>query len=239
MLFLIALATFVATFLGGIFALRFKDKLHLILGFSAGAVVGVAFFDLLPEAVELGGKYYGTNVIMSLMALGFIIYMLLDRFVFPHFHGEDGCANTLHRGKLGAGSLSIHSLFDGMAVGFAFQVSAVVGATVTAAVLAHNFSDGMNTVSLIIKNGGSRNGAFKWLIADAVAPAIGIIFTLFITVPENFLGLILSIFGGSFLYLGASDLLPESHHNHPTHWTTVMTVLGMAVLYLVIRVAGL
>ena len=51
MLALLALATFSATLLGGLFALRFKDKLHLILGFSAGAVIGLAFFDLLPEAI--------------------------------------------------------------------------------------------------------------------------------------------------------------------------------------------
>ena len=54
MVILIAFATFVSTFLGGLFALRFKDKLHLVLGFSAGAVVSVAFFDLIPEAIELG-----------------------------------------------------------------------------------------------------------------------------------------------------------------------------------------
>jgi zinc transporter ZupT len=53
MQFIISIATFVFTFLGGLFALRFKDKLHLILGFSAGAVIGVAFFDLIPEALTL------------------------------------------------------------------------------------------------------------------------------------------------------------------------------------------
>ena len=50
---LIGLATFMSTLLGGLFALRYRDKLHLILGFSAGAVMGVAFFDLLPEAFSL------------------------------------------------------------------------------------------------------------------------------------------------------------------------------------------
>ncbi len=54
MIFFIALATAAATLLGGLFALRFRDKLHLILGFSAGALIGVAFFDLLPEAINLG-----------------------------------------------------------------------------------------------------------------------------------------------------------------------------------------
>jgi len=68
-IFIIAIGALVSTFLGGIFALRFKDKLHLILGFSAGAVIGVAFFDLLPEALKLGEKIYNINYITSIILL--------------------------------------------------------------------------------------------------------------------------------------------------------------------------
>ena len=128
MLTLITIATFVSTLLGGLFALRFKDRLHLILGFSAGAVIGVAFFDLLPEALELGSNFYKTSTLSSVVALGFIVYMILDRFVIFHSHSnaEDnhGHGAQQHRGLLGAGSLSIHSFLDGVAIGLAFQVSA-------------------------------------------------------------------------------------------------------------------
>ncbi len=225
------------------FALRFKDKLHLILGFSAGAVIGVAFFDLLPEALNLGKGIYGVNMITSISAFGFVIYMILDRFVFFHSHSihedkpEENDFNK--RGILGAGSLSIHSFLDGVAIGLAFQVSAMVGAIVAVAVLVHDFSDGINTVNMILKNSGTQKQAFKWLLADAVAPVLGVISTLFFTVSESTLGIILAIFTGFFLYIGASDLLPESHHDHPTMWTTVATVLGVFVLYGAIKLAGI
>jgi zinc transporter ZupT len=62
----VGVAALVATLLGGLFALRFKDKLHLILGFSAGAVIAVAFFDLLPEAIALANKDYDVSVVTSL-----------------------------------------------------------------------------------------------------------------------------------------------------------------------------
>lgn len=241
MIILISIATLISTFLGGLFALRFKDKLHLILGFSAGAVIGVAFFDLLPEALTLGKNNYDISLITSIAALGFIVYMILDRFVFFHSHGinEHEEPNLNRRGILGAGSLSIHSFIDGMAIGLAFQVSSVVGAIVAVAVLTHDFSDGINTVNMILKNNGTKRQAFKWLSADAIAPVLGIISTLFFSVSESTLGIILAVFTGFFLYIGASDLLPESHHNHPTMWTTTATILGVAVLYGAIKLAGI
>ncbi|MBX4197967.1 ZIP family metal transporter [Candidatus Parcubacteria bacterium] len=236
---IISIATFVFTFLGGLFALRFKDKLHLILGFSAGAVIGVAFFDLIPEAIELGSSAYDIATITSITALGFISYMILDRSIImhSHVHEEHDHAHS-YRGKLGAASLAIHSFLDGAAIGLAFQVSAAVGVIVATAVLVHDFSDGLNTVNLILKNHGGRKQALRWLLIDAIAPVIGVISTSFFTLPEHSLGVILALFAGFFLYIGASDLLPESHHSHPTIWTTVMTIIGAGILYVAIHIAG-
>ena len=237
---IIVIATFLSTLLGGLFALKFRDRLHLILGFSAGAVIGVAFFDLLPEAIDLGSGKYSVGVITSVVALGFAIYMILDRMALLHSHEEESLGSEApkldsHRGKLGAGSLSIHSFLDGVAIGLSFQVSAAVGLVVTLAVLAHDFSDGINTVNMIVKNGGTR--AMRWLVVDAAAPVVGIIATLFFTLPESALGAVLAVFTGFFIYIGASDLIPESHHGHPKVLTTVMTILGAVILYLIVGIA--
>jgi len=240
MIILITIATFFSTLLGGLFALKFKDKLHLILGFSAGAVIAVAFFDLIPEAIELGGEKFEISFITGIIALGFIVYMILDRFIFLHSHNHEEGEVCLHpRGKLGAGSLSFHSFLDGIAIGLAFQVSPTVGAIVAMAVLTHDFSDGINTVNMVLKNNGNKKEAFRWLLVDSIAPVLGIIATLFFTLPAAVLGIILALFAGFFLYIGASDLLPESHHNHPTFWTTFMTVLGVVVLFVAIKLAGM
>lgn len=241
MIIIITIAAFMATLLGGLFALKFQDRLHLVLGFSAGAVIGVAFFDLIPEAIELGAGTYDVSTITSLVALGFIAYMLLDRFIIRHTHSHDehSDARLAQRGILGASSLSIHSFLDGAAIGLAFQVSPAVGAIVAAAVLVHDFSDGINTVNLILKNGGGKKTAFKWLITDAIAPVAGILSTLFFTLPQSILGVVLALFAGFFLYIGASDLLPESYHGHPRALTTIMTILGMAVLFVAIKLAGI
>ena len=265
---LIALAAFCATFAGGLVALRLKDKLHLVLGFSAGAVIAVAFFDLLPEAIALGGKFHSPATILSWAALGFLIYLVLDRIQFFHAqrhhhhhhhhdhhhdsHGHDGhdhAHGSAHgeqsrlpsalRGTLGAGSFSAHSFLDGVVIGLAFQASQSVGIIVTSAVLTRDFSDGINTMNVVLKNRGSEGHALRWLAADAIAPGLGMASTLFFTLPESVLGIVLALFAGFFVYIGASDLIPESHHAHPKVLTTAMTLAGAAVLYVAVRIAAL
>jgi len=235
----IAAAAFFSTFAGGYLAFRLQDKLHLILGFSAGAVIGVAFFDLLPEALDFGHTQDGAAPIVARTALGFLAYLVLDRVLL--FYGAAAAqpaAETLRRGSFGAGILCIHSFLDGTAIGFAFQTSHAVGLIVAIAVLTHDFSDGINTMNIVLKNQGDRRHAFRWLLIDALAPAAGIASTFFFTLPRAQFGAVLAVFAGFFLYIGASDLIPESYHAHPKFLTTAMTLAGAAVLYAAVMLFG-
>ena len=142
------------------------------------------------------------------------------------------------RGPFAAGVLCVHSLLDGIAIGLAFQASREVGIVVAIAVLTHDFSDGINTMSIVLKNGGNRPSAIRWLLADALAPVAGVALTRFFTLPGSAFGAALALFAGFFLYIGASDLIPESYHAHPKFLTTLLTLAGAAVLYLAIRLIG-
>lgn len=237
---LIASAALLATLIGGSLALRVRDHLHLVLGFSAGAVAGVALFDLLPEAIDLGTKSHSASAVALFVAFGLFGYLILDRLILLHTHDDDSHAEHAHarRGAFGALTLSAHSFLDGVAIGVGFQASAAVGAIVTAAVLTHDFSDGINTVNLVLRNGGSAGKARSWLLIDALAPLLGAASTLLFRIPESAIGLVLAVFVGTFLYLSASDLIPESHHRHPRALTTVMTLAGAVVLWLVVHLAG-
>lgn len=237
---LITLATALSTTLGGLFAIKLKDQLHLILGFSAGAVLGVALFDLLPETIELTRGAYSLELVTIMIAVGFSVYMLLDRFFSIHAHADHDheCENPGHNGTLGATALVLHSFLDGLGIGLAFKVSPAIGWVVAIAVLTHDFSDGINTVSMVFGKKDNDKKALSWLAADAIAPVVGVLSTYFFSVSKTNLGLILAVFVGLFLYISASDLIPESHHKHPAIWTSIMTVVGMAVIFLAIRLAG-
>jgi len=234
MLVLLALATMGSTFLGGLFALRFQDKLHLILGFSAGSVIGVAFFDLLPQSMEIGSAY-AVSTLTSTIAGGFVAYMLLDRLALFRSR-PDSFKAEVHRGQFGAATLSLHSLLDGVAIGLGIQVGPRTALIIALAVLLHDFSDGINTVNIVARHSGNRKLAFRWLLIDAAAPFIGALSTTFFVIPHSAFGLVLALLCGFFLYIGATDLLPESQHAHPTKLTTVMTMLGMLLLLAVTRI---
>lgn len=236
---IIAFAIFLSVFFGGLFALKFKDKLHLILGFSAGSVIGIAFFDLLPEAFELGIEKYEVGFISLVIAIGFLFYLILDRWIAPHSHDDEHCENHSHKGILGAASLAFHSLMDGLIVGLSFQVSVELGLAIAIAIIVHAFSDGINVTNMIIRDGGKTSLAKRWLLIGALAPVLGVMISLFINIEETSLALLVALFCGFFLYIGASDLLPESHHKHPKVWTTISTILGVTLIYIVTKVSGL
>jgi zinc transporter ZupT len=236
----IGCAASLATFLGGRLAIRFRDRLHLVLGFSAGAVMGVALFDLLPEAIEAGGDNSRPMVVTGLVALGFVIYMFAERaFSAAVKPAAAGVENPgAQRGNLGGASLTLHSFLDGVGIGLAFQVSAALGWIMAIGVLAHDFSDGINTVHLVLAGGGKEKGAARWLMADALAPIAGIGCTFFMPVSPHAFGPILALFCGFFLYIGASELVPESHHRHPQLWTSCATMAGLLLIYIAVRLAN-
>jgi ZIP family zinc transporter len=242
-LILFALGAAFSTFMGGLFSLKFRDKAHLITSFSAGVVLGLAFFDLLPEALD-AAKVYDVHDVLIISSIGFVLYLILDRIFHNqkekdnHSHDHESHIEHGHRGILRATSLIVHSFLDGIGIGFAFQVSTTLGVLVAVAVLAHDFSDGINTVTAVVKGNFSKKKAMTFLTFDAIAPILGILATMFFTVSESALGLILALFAGFFFYIGASDLIPESYHNHPTKLTTLMTILGMIFILVAVSIAG-
>lgn len=221
----LAFCASLSAMLGGVFALKLKRHLPLALGFSAGAVIGVAFFDLLPESLELSGDF---SMAAAAAACGFFLYAVIDR-VAGHDHS---CHEQPHRGLIGAASFSTHSLLDGLAMGLAFQVDIATGTAVAAAILAHGFADGLNTVNVLTRHGASRKSALVWLLVVAAAPVTGATLSLFLTPSPQMLGLGLAAFGGFFLYIGACDLFPASQRARPGLATLCTTLAGAGLLYL-------
>lgn len=233
----VAILTFFSTLLGGFLALRFKDKLHLILAFASGAVVATALFELLPEIVEQSGNYnLNLNNLLVFSAVGFLLFHTVERvIVFQNCkHSETEESGHQHVGILSASGFSVHSFFDGLGIGLGFLTSFQLGLVISLAVLAHDFSDGLNTATVILRNKGDRSAAIKWLVLDAAAPMVGVLASVVLGSGwQGVIPYVLAFYFGFFLYLGASDLLPEAHHRHSSYLTILATLVGFGVVYLV------
>ena len=241
---LLSLATFFSTLGGGLLAFRFRDRLHFVLSFTAGVLLGVVAFDVLPEIFALASeRELDAGGAMIALVIGFLLFHGLEKFVLiHHVHEADYPAHHHPQvGVLSALALAGHSFADGVGIGLAFQVSASVGTVVAIAVIAHDFCDGLNTVSLMLVHRNTTPRAFAMLALDALAPVAGAASTLLFEVPPAVLILYLGFFAGFLLYIGASDILPEAHsQNRPaiTGGLIALTCLGAAFIFLVVRVAG-
>jgi zinc transporter ZupT len=234
-----AIIASLSTFLGGLFALRYKDHLHLLLGFTAGVLLSVVAFDLLPEIFELATDL-SVDPIKPMIALvaGFLLFHIFEKiFAFNHSHEED---YGEHRhpvvGMASASALVGHSFLDGIAIGLAFLVSPEIGVAVSLAIIAHDFTDGLNTVSLLVLYKNTRTRILGFLAASASAPILGALSTKLISISQETLLWYLGFFAGFLLYIGTSEILPEAHSKHSSWKTVAMTILGVLLFYLAIQV---
>lgn len=213
LIIVLSFATFISTLIGGLITLKFKKHLPYFFAFAAGTLVAVAFLDLLPESLTLAsGNGLTMRTIFIAVIISFFVYSLLERF-FPHHEFDEDHDHGHIMGPIGATSLIIHSFLDGAAIGAAFQVNQAVGFIVALAVIFHDFTDGINTVAVMLKNKQKEARTKIFLIMDALAPILGVIITSAIAFSQSILAIILAIFVGEFIYIGVASLLPETYHH--------------------------
>ncbi|MDR3643082.1 MAG: ZIP family metal transporter [Candidatus Doudnabacteria bacterium] len=236
----LTIATFFSTIFGGLVAVKYKSKLHLIMGFTAGVLLGVVSFDIFPEIITrvAEGGYKPIEPMIALVA-GFLIFHILEKVIVIH-HGHEGDYaehKHPHVGILSALALAGHSFMDGVGIGLGFQVNPAVGLLVAVAVISHDFTDGMNTVTLMLTNHNSDKKSKMFLLLDAITPIFGALSTLLFTVSSHFLILYLGFFAGFLLYIGVSDILPEAHSKHSSFQLIGLTLLGVVLIFFISRVA--
>ncbi len=195
-------------------------------------MIAVSFLDILPESLEIS-RSIGLPVkyVMVTAVASFFFYSLLEKYFLTHHYHEDEEHGHI-MGPVGAGGLVVHSFLDGVAIGTAYQVNASIGLIVALAVIFHDFTDGANTVTLMLKNKHNVKNAELFLLMDSIAPVLGVLFATLVSISQVILALILAAFVGEFIYLGAANLLPETHKHDP--WKMNLSMALGIVLILIL-----
>lgn len=234
---ILAASTAIATTTGGYLAIKSKDRLHLVLGLSAGLLLGLVAFDLLPEIFELNSQelLHAPAASVALIA-GFLLLHFYEQIFGSHEPAESDYGHEHEHtsnitGAFGALAMGGHVFLDGVALGVAFSVSKNLGVAVFIALLVHAFSDGLNTVSFLIKSGSwSKRGI--WLLGvDSIARIGGAVLGTSFAVNDNFVGLYLAFFAGIVIYLATAHILPEAHSRHKSRYTIIATMIGVLVMW--------
>ena len=236
----LSLVTAIATTLGGYLAVKSKDRLHLILGLSAGLLLGLVFFELIPEVFHATESELLHVPLVSVAIIGgFLALHLFEQFSGHHEpaesdYGHDHSHSTNIAGTLGGLAMGGHVFLDGVALGVAFQVSNELGISLFLAILVHAFSDGLNTVSLLIKSGHWSRKAISLLGLDALARVLGAALGTYISFSDQAVAIYLAVFSGILIYLATSHILPEAHARHSSRLTLLSTLTGIALMWFLV-----
>lgn len=229
-----------AALLGGFIALRSQRWLSLALSLTAGMVLGLVTFDLLPEIFSISqSQNYDPVWPMIALTIGFLIFHLLEKFVPLHEGGEENYGPHRHPGLGVARAIALcgHSFLDGLSIGIAFQISAQVGAAVAIAVIGHRFADGFDTATFMLFHQNKLVHIKKWLAVVILMPILGGLAGLGIELSERTLAVYLGFFAGFILYIAASNLLPQAHSQKSSRLAILLTAVGALFMFIVTRLA--
>ncbi len=225
----------ISTLIGGALALRFRRYITLLIAIGAGILLGAAFLDLLPEAINIGtGAGLSTSNVLALTLLSFLLFHglegVLDALGKKLREGH-ASATIVHRAA--ASMLVFHSFRDGMAIGAAYAAEHSAGFAVALGIAAHDIGDGMNTVILTSAGETPSWTTYLFLLADAIAPFLGGLLTAWWTFSPRGSVALLVLAAGFFLQMATGDFLPEiRRYDGPRRFLLPSVLLGAAVIYL-------
>ena len=217
--------------LGGLFVVRRswpRRFLHYFMALGAGYMLAVAFTDVIPESVRIGGQG-----VFLFVLIGYFLVHLFEHILAPHFHfGEETHTEMMrhHRARTVLFGLGIHTFFDGVAIAAGFLVSAWLGTVIFVAIFLHKLPEGFTIASVVLASGQSREKAVAAAGVLGVATLFGVLLTSLLQAQLRYA---LPLSAGVTVYVAATDLLPEV--NREPGWRTALLVLGGVASLLILQ----
>lgn len=218
----------------GIAAISFKNKslknvVFFLVSFATGSLLGAAFFDLLPEAMEEADSFYVFGGVLS----GIIFFFLLEKFLYWYHCHEQEC--TVHQFTyLNLVGDAIHNFLDGVIITAAFLTSVPVGLVTTIAIVSHEIPQELGDFGLLVYGGFSKAKALTYNFITALTAFAGALTAyFFLDKIKGFTPLMISVSAGGFIYLACTDLIPELHKERVVSRSlkqVILILLGIGVI---------
>jgi zinc and cadmium transporter len=217
---------------------EFFDKtLILVVGFAAGALIGSAFLHLLPEAIE---KCENHKAFLYAL-IGFSVFFLMERY-FHWRHCHDGVCDIHAFTYLNIIGDGIHNFIDGLIIAASFVTDIRLGIVTALAVIFHEVPQEMGDFGILVYGGFSKKKALLFNFICALAAVFGAIVGYALsTVTENVSLFLIPFTAGGFIYIAASDLVPELHRQkdakraNMAFFTFILGLAFMALARFILR----
>ena len=204
--------------------------------FAAGLLLSLVFFHLMPEATIL------SDIAPQVIFLGFFGFYILENFIIIHSGTEiqyciDEDEPHSHMlpstGIMAFSGLALHSLVDGIIIGVGFEVDPSIGVLAALAVISHEVPEGITSFALINETLPSKATLLSIIVA--VATPIGAFLSLLFIqkIPDSTIGILLALGAGTFLYVAASDLIPETHRKNQSLRNLGTFLVGVFLIVLI------
>jgi len=205
--------------------LGFKTRIssimpRYIIGFAAGLLLSLTFVEILPEInVQLQG---------AVVASGFFVFYIIEKLTMLHACGEDEC--TVHKlSGITVAGMALDNIVDGVGIAVGYLTNPLLGLVITLGVVVHEIPQGITSVVVMKHAGYSKKKTYLILFVAAALYPIGALVSSFI--PKGVYESVLAFVAGGFLYIGASDLLPEAHKKF-NKFVILSVLLGIAFVLL-------
>ena len=226
-----------AAMVGALIILTFhkwsEKNSFLVINFAAGVMLTLAFAHLIPEGLKLNPHT------MLYTLLGFLIMFFLQFVILFHPCHDETCANHTHTHVTSIAGLSLHSIIDGLVIAIGFEANANLGFLTTLAILLHKLPDGITISGILLHNGASKRTILNFSLLTAGLTTVGTITGIYLlrNMSVSALGALLGMTAGSFIFLSASDLVPETHKSK-NRITALMLFVGAFVALVAEHVIG-
>ena len=203
----VSLISFVGVIFIGLKESLLRKIVMVLVGFASGTLLGGAFFDLLPEAVDMINP---PITIFYFVILGIIVFFSLEKFLYwRHCHEEECPVHTFaYISLVGDG---VHNFIDGMIIAATFVFSFELGFITTLAVISHEIPQEIGDFGVLIYGGLGKRKALTYNFISALTAILGAIVTYYVVYLRNNYALLVPFAAGGFIYIAATDLMPELH----------------------------